>query len=54
MSMGYDMVRFRAHVAGCIIVDVSVVRYITVRVIQLDNGVKCIGLLHRFYSTLLE
>jgi len=24
------------------------------RVIQLDNGVKCIGLLHRFYSTLLE
>ena len=27
---------------------------IILRVISLDNGVKYIGLLHRFYSTLLE
>ena len=48
-DMVTDMVRFCGHVAGCIIVDVSVVRLLCV----LDNGVKCIGLLHRFYSTLL-
>jgi len=45
------MVRFGGHVAGCIIVDVSVVGLLCV---LFSYGVKCIGLLHRFYSTLLE
>ena len=44
-------------VSHCAIVTSSSRRsyyFIKLRVIQLDNGVKCIGLLHRFYSTLLE